>query len=47
METVYDRPTTKVCVCVDCHSGLTVPATAWEVAKIKREYGEKPSAQPR
>jgi len=41
MELVYDRPGTKVCVCVDCHSGLTVPATAWEVANMKREFIEK------
>ncbi len=32
MELVYDRPTTKVCVCVDCHSSFTVPAKAWSVA---------------
>jgi hypothetical protein len=32
MELVYDRPNTKVCVCVDCHTGITVPAQAWVVA---------------
>jgi len=36
METVYDRTTQKVFVCVECHSGLTVPATAWNVARMKR-----------
>lgn len=35
MEVVYDRPRTKVCVCVDCHTGITVPAEAWEVAKAR------------
>jgi hypothetical protein len=37
MEKVYDRFHQQVCVCVDCHSGLTVPKTAYEVARIKRE----------
>ena len=37
METVYERNHQKVCVCGDCHSGLTVPATAFEIARIKRE----------
>jgi hypothetical protein len=37
MELVYDRHHQKVMVCVDCHSGLTVPGTAWEIARIKRE----------
>jgi hypothetical protein len=32
MELVYDRPTTKVCVCADCHTSITVPARAWDVA---------------
>lgn len=41
METVYNRPSTKVCVCVDCHTGLTVPGTAWDIAKIKREFSDK------
>lgn len=37
MELVYDRPHTKVCVCVDCHSSMTVPVAAWGVARIKRD----------
>jgi hypothetical protein len=37
MEVVYDRHHTKVAVCVDRQSGLTVPATAWEIVRIKRE----------
>jgi hypothetical protein len=37
METVYDRYHQKVCVCTDCHTGLTVPGSAWEIARIKRE----------
>lgn len=37
MELVYDRHHQKVMVCVDCQSGLTVPASAWEIARIKRE----------
>jgi hypothetical protein len=37
MEVVYSRTQSKVCVCVDCHSGVTVPATAWQVVKAKRD----------
>jgi hypothetical protein len=37
MEVVYYRPHQKVCVCVDCQSGLTVPAAAIEVARLKRD----------
>ena len=37
MELVYDRHHQKVVVCIDCQSGLTVPASAWEIARIKRE----------
>lgn len=37
MELVYDRHHQKVLVCVDCQSGLTVPGSAWEIARIKRE----------
>lgn len=35
MEKVYDRHHTTVCVCVDCHTGLSVPASAWNVARLK------------
>jgi hypothetical protein len=37
MDTVYDRLHQRVVVCVDCQSGLTVPSTAWDIARIKRE----------
>jgi hypothetical protein len=37
MELVYYRQTQAVCVCVDCRTGLTIPATAWDVAKESRE----------
>ena len=37
MESVYDRYHQKVCVCIDCHTGVTVPGSAWEIARIKRE----------
>jgi hypothetical protein len=36
MELVYDRFNQQVCVCVDCHSGLTIPAAAWNVQQQKR-----------
>ena len=37
MELVYDRYHQKVCVCTDCRTGITVPAMAWRIAKLKRE----------
>jgi ssDNA-binding Zn-finger/Zn-ribbon topoisomerase 1 len=37
MEVVYSRNNQQVVVCKDCHSGLTVPAAAWEIVRIKRE----------
>ena len=36
MELVYDRINQQVCVCTDCHSGLTIPAGAWEIQRKKR-----------
>jgi hypothetical protein len=41
MDTVYDRYHQKVAVCSDCHAGLTVPGSAWEVARIKRDVKAK------
>ena len=35
METVYSRAHQKVCVCVDCHTTVTVPASAWKVKTLK------------
>jgi ssDNA-binding Zn-finger/Zn-ribbon topoisomerase 1 len=37
MEVVYARNNQQVSVCTDCHSGLTIPAGAWDVVRIKRE----------
>jgi hypothetical protein len=42
MEVVYNRIQAKVCVCVDCHSGVTVPAAAWDIARGKREARRAP-----
>ena len=33
----YDRYQQKVCVCTDCHTSLTIPGSAWNVASGKRE----------
>jgi hypothetical protein len=33
----YDRYHQRVAVCEDCQSGLTVPGSAWTVARLKRE----------
>jgi hypothetical protein len=37
MELVYDRLNQRVSVCTDCHSGVTVPASALDVLRLKRE----------
>jgi hypothetical protein len=37
MVLAYDRYQQKVCVCTDCHSSLTIPGSAWDVASHKRE----------
>ena len=36
METVYNRHQQRVCVCKECQSGVTIPASAWHVARMKR-----------
>ena len=36
MEEVYSRAHQKVCVCVDCHTSITVPTSAWTVKRTKR-----------
>lgn len=36
MEAVYSRAHQKVCVCTDCHTSITVPASAWTVKSDKR-----------
>ena len=37
MELVYDRFNQRVCICTECHSGITVPSSAYEVVRLKRE----------
>jgi len=36
MEVVYARNNQQVSVCSDCHSGLTIPAAAWNILRTKR-----------
>jgi hypothetical protein len=36
MEAVYTRTHQKVCVCVDCHTSITVPAAAWKIKAAKQ-----------
>jgi hypothetical protein len=36
MEVVYARNNQQVCVCVDCQTGVTIPAGAWERARKGR-----------
>jgi hypothetical protein len=35
MEAVYTRAHQKVCVCMDCHTSITVPAAAWTIKAAK------------
>jgi hypothetical protein len=37
MVLAYDRYQQKVCVCTDCHTSITIPGSAWDVATHKRE----------
>jgi len=37
MVLAYDRYQQKVCVCTDCHTSLTIPGSAWDIASQKRE----------
>ena len=37
LELVYNRFNQQVSVCKDCQSGITVPSSAWEVLRLKRE----------
>ena len=37
MELVYDRFNQRVCICIDCHAGITIPSSAYEVIRLKRE----------
>ena len=36
MQMVYKRNNQQVIVCMDCHSGVTVPGAAWAIARAKR-----------
>lgn len=36
MEAVYSRQHQKVCVCVDCHTSITVPVAAWDIRRQKK-----------
>ena len=47
MEVVYDRFHQRVMVCADCHAGLTVPDSAYEVRRLKREGTWLPSSGDR
>ena len=44
MELVYDRRHISASVCVDCHTGVTVPTEAWAVARLKRTVKWAPAA---
>lgn len=37
LETVYERPHQKVCACADCHTSITVPVVAWDIARVKKK----------
>jgi uncharacterized protein YbbK (DUF523 family) len=36
LERVYSRFGENVYVCVECHSGITVPRRAWDIAEFKK-----------
>jgi hypothetical protein len=41
MVLAYDRYRQKMCVCLDCHTSMTIPGSAWEVAARKRASRER------
>ena len=47
MDTVYSRAHQRVVVCIDCYTGIAIPAKAWDVAKVKRDsrWRPKPTRQ--
>jgi hypothetical protein len=45
MELVYNRHSQTVSVCIDCHVGITIPATAWEVVRRKGDDRIQKSAK--
>jgi hypothetical protein len=42
MELVYSRPSAQVCVCIECHTSITVPSRAWDVPHAKERIGRLP-----
>ena len=43
MDVVYSRHGENVLVCVDCHTGLTIPKNAWSISAVKKaQRVEKP-----
>jgi hypothetical protein len=42
LDLVYDRFRQKVYVCVDCHVGLTIPDSAWDIVQQKRREKDPP-----
>lgn len=41
LERVYSRFGESVHVCVDCHTGVTIPRKAWEIAGVKETQRDK------
>lgn len=37
MDRVYSRFGENVFVCVECHTGMTVPKKAWDIAQVKKK----------
>ena len=40
MEAVYSRAHQKVCECGDCHTNITIPSSAWDIARVKGKSGK-------
>lgn len=47
LELVYDRRHITASVCIDCHTGITVPTDAWDVARVKRTMKWPPTVERR
>jgi uncharacterized protein YbbK (DUF523 family) len=41
LERVYSRFGESVFVCVECHTGMSVPRNAWDIAAVRKQQRQK------
>ena len=45
LERVYSRYGESVFVCIDCHTGISIPRGAWDIARVKKAGRTKPEGK--